>query len=228
MTTNVSTTTESAVSMTRTISAWRPGSPRQDFQSTATTWGELKAELESKGFSLRDVNVTEGNTQLSLVNNDAVLPTNIQKRGQVTNDLIIIMTPQTNIKSGIIDVEEANYFEVRAEVKKIYNDPETKEEAKAHFGNYTQVKLVDLKELLLEWYAEQEEFATKMSTPSVQQQEQEENVIKVTKEALVQMQTALSKMLEGIQSLQKIITSFTPISLPSDDELAEIVARLNY
>lgn len=226
MTTNVQTTTENAVITRRTISAWKPGSPRQDFQSTATTWGELKEELLAKGFSLEGVNVTEGNTQLSLVNNDAVLPTNIQKRGQITNDLIIIMTPQTNIKSGMINVPGADYFEVRAEVKRIYNDPETREDAKEHFGNYTQVKLANLKELLLEWYSEWEDQETEVS--SAQYSNREEQSINITNEHLEQMQRALDKMLEGIQSLQRVLVAVTPATLPTDDELEEILSRFNY
>ena len=125
--------------VSRTISAWKPGQARQDFASTATTYGQLKQELIEKGFDLSNTRVTEGNTQVDLVNEGALLPTNISRRGQLTNDLIIIMTPQTQIKSGSED--SYTYLEARTEVREIYNSPNhyINALAKQHFGNYTHL-----------------------------------------------------------------------------------------
>ena len=139
-----------AVGVQRNISAFQPGVGRRDFQTNATTYGQLKEELQSQGFDLSNTRVTEGNTQLDLVNDDAVLPINIQKRGQITNDLIIVMTPNARPKSGSIDVQNASYAELKAEVKALYHG-EQSEEARAHFGNYTQMKTDVMRDLLQEW-----------------------------------------------------------------------------
>ena len=144
-----------AVGVQRNISAFQPGVGRRDFQTNATTYGQLKEELQSQGFDLSNTRVTEGNTQLDLVNDDAVLPINIQKRGQITNDLIIVMTPNARPKSGSIDVQNASYAELKAEVKALYHG-EQSEEARAHFGNYTQMKTDVMRDLLQEWQVSQE------------------------------------------------------------------------
>jgi len=70
------------------------------FTSTARTWGELKAELEAKGYSLVDCNVMEGISRVNYVNPDIVLPVNQEYRGKITNDLMLFITPIQNIKSG--------------------------------------------------------------------------------------------------------------------------------
>lgn len=137
------------VAVRRNISAWKPGQQRQDFESTASTWGQLKQELSRQGFSLSDVRVTEGNTQIDLVNDDALLPTNITRRGQITNDLVIIMTPQTKIKSGAVDPETASYKDMKAEIKDIFADNDA---AKEHFGNYTQMSTANMRIYLASWY----------------------------------------------------------------------------
>lgn len=145
----------------RVISAWMPGQNRVNFTSNATTYGELKEELIANGFDLEDVRVTEGNTQIDLVSDNAQLPTNILRRGSYTNDLIIIMTPQTKIKSGsigadfdvdrriIVDLED--YKEMKAFIGTLYNheDEDIKNKARAYFGNYTQLSKVKMRELLI-------------------------------------------------------------------------------
>ncbi len=145
----------------RVISAWMPGQNRVNFTSNATTYGELKEELIANGFDLENVRVTEGNTQIDLVSDNAQLPTNILRRGSYTNDLIIIMTPQTKIKSGsigadydvdrriIVDLED--YKEMKAFIGTLYNHENEyiKNKARAYFGNYTQLSKVKMRELLI-------------------------------------------------------------------------------
>lgn len=188
-----------AVGVQRNISAFQPGVGRRDFQSSATTYGQLKEELQSQGFNLSNTRVTEGNTQLDLVNDDAVLPVNIQKRGQVTNDLIIVMTPNARPKSGSIDVQDASYAELKAEVKALYHG-EQSEEARAHFGNYTQMKTAVMRELLQEWQVSQE---------------YPEDIIN----------EALKYILYGTSLLQSKVITLGNTEAPSTEELEALVEK---
>lgn len=85
-------------------------------QSNATTLGELKDELREKNISFNSDDVfKEGMSKTVLATDESILPSNIPWRGEVTNDLIFMVTaPQKKIKSG--DMTRA---EVYAEVKRL-------------------------------------------------------------------------------------------------------------
>lgn len=85
-------------------------------QSNATTLGELKDELREKNISFNPDDVfKEGMSKTVLTTDESILPSNIPWRGEVTNDLIFMVTaPQKKIKSG--DMTRA---EVYAEVKRL-------------------------------------------------------------------------------------------------------------
>lgn len=73
-------------------------------QSNATTLGELKDELRDKNISFNPDDVfKEGMSKTVLTTDESILPSNIPWRGEVTNDLIFMVTaPQKKIKSGVI------------------------------------------------------------------------------------------------------------------------------
>jgi hypothetical protein len=151
---NVAINNVAAIPVQRNISVWKQGQQRVDFQSSANTWGELKSEISSKGFDFDNTRVCEGNTQIDLVNNEAVLPSNFQKRGVTTNDLIIIITSEKKIKSGAIttsDIKEMSYKELKSIIKDIYNDKDQAKVAKDIFGNYTRSTTDELKANLIKW-----------------------------------------------------------------------------
>lgn len=85
-------------------------------QSNATTLGELKDELREKNISFNPDDVfKEGMSKTVLTTDESILPSNIPWRGEVTNDLIFMVTaPQKKIKSG--DMTRA---EVYAEIKRL-------------------------------------------------------------------------------------------------------------
>ena len=85
-------------------------------QSNATTLGELKDELREKNISFNSDDVfKEGMSKTVLTTDESILPSNIPWRGEVTNDLIFMVTaPQKKIKSG--DMTRA---EVYAEIKRL-------------------------------------------------------------------------------------------------------------
>lgn len=202
-----------AAGIQRNISAFQPGVGRRDFQTNATTYGQLKEELLSQGFNLSNTRVTEGNTQLDLVNNDAILPVNIQKRGQVTNDLIIVMTPNARPKSGSIDVQNASYAELKAEVKALCHG-EQFEEARALFGNYTQMKTAVLRDLLQEWKASQE-YQADTNDFGVLTTEVNQNVYN----------EALKHILYGVTLLQNKAIAWDSTEAPSTEELEDLVEK---
>ena len=214
-----------AVGVQRNISAFQPGVGRRDFQSNATTYGQLKEELQSQGFNLSNTRVTEGNTQLDLVNDDAVLPVNIQKRGQVTNDLIIVMTPNARPKSGRIDVQNASYAELKAEVKALYHGKQS-EEARAHFGNYTQMKTAVMRDLLQEWQIYQESSADTAKFEEVRSKLElgdfETPTTEVNKNVYNE---ALKHILYGVTLLQNEVITLSSTEAPSTEELEELVKK---
>ena len=85
-------------------------------QSNATTLGELKNELRDKNISFNSDDVfKEGLSKTVLTTDESILPSNIPWRGEVTNDLIFMITaPQKKIKSGAM-----TRAEVYAEVKRL-------------------------------------------------------------------------------------------------------------
>ena len=214
-----------AVGVQRNISAFQPGVGRRDFQSNATTYGQLREELQSQGFDLSNTRVTEGNTQLDLVNDDAVLPTNIQKRGQITNDLIIVMTPNARPKSGSIDVQNASYAELRAEIKALYHGNQS-EEARAYFGNYTQMKTADMLNLLQEWQVYQESLADTSKFEEVRSKLESGNFEVLTIETNQNVYNeALKHILYGVTLLQNKVITLGSTEAPSTEELEDLADK---
>lgn len=79
------------------------------FESNATTLGELKNEL--RGRQVRydsDCVFKEAASKTILTSDESILPSNIPWKGQVTNDLVFMVTaPQKKIRSGAMDRKEA-------------------------------------------------------------------------------------------------------------------------
>lgn len=227
--------------VSRTISAWKPGQARQDFTSTATTYGQLKQELIEKGFDLSNTRVTEGNTQVDLVNEGALLPTNISRRGQLTNDLIIIMTPQTQIKSGSGD--SYTYAEARTEIREIYNSSNNyiNALAKQHFGNYTHLTknaLINKLELWKEKFEEEmdeeinvtENCGCDCKEPVSNEEEyrpdfneEEYQPILIDIDALKE---GLQGILTGVSLVQEELNKLYPTETPDQEELEDILKNI--
>lgn len=214
-----------SVRVQRNISAFQPGVGRKDFQSSASTYGQLKEELIAQGFDLSNTRVTEGNTQLDLVNDDAVLPVNIQKRGQVTNDLIIVMTPNARPKSGSIDVQNASYAELKAEVKALCHGEHSKE-ARAHFGNYTQMKTAVMRDLLQEWQSSQESPVNTFKFEEVRSKLESGDfeVLTIGIDRNIYNE-ALKYIFHGITLLQNKVISLSSTKAPSTEELEALVEK---
>lgn len=150
--TNLQNNNSMALNVERTISAFQQGVGRRDFKSNAITYGTLKQELKEQGFSLANTKVSEGHTYISLERDDAILPTNITVRGAVTNDLIILISPETKPKSGAIaDYNVLTRNELYALIQVLRKSPYYKEQAEELFANYTIKSNAELRELLAFW-----------------------------------------------------------------------------
>ena len=125
-------------------------------QSNATTLGELKDELREKNISFNSDDVfKEGMSKTVLTTDESILPSNIPWRGEVTNDLIFMVTaPQKKIKSGAM-----TRAEVYAEVKRLnLQDTISKKMGK----NFTQCSTA----ILLTFIDEASKNSCKANTPA--------------------------------------------------------------
>lgn len=110
---------------------------RERLESSATTLGELKAEMEAAGIDYSGMTFTEGISKTQLLNDDTQLPQNVRYHGQETNNLVILLTnTKKNIASGAMSRKEA-YQAIK--------DHDLQDEVREEFGrNYTQVPTSDL------------------------------------------------------------------------------------
>lgn len=72
-------------------------------ETAATTLGELKRDFSEYGIDYSDMTFFEGLTKTELINNDSILPSNVMYKGEVTNNLTIMLTNSNKkIKSGAL------------------------------------------------------------------------------------------------------------------------------
>lgn len=142
-------------------------------QSNATTLGELKDELRGKNISFNSDDVfKEGMSKTVLTTNESILPSNIPWRGEVTNDLMFMITaPQKKIKSGVM-----TRAEVYAEIKRLkLQDKISKKEGK----NFTQCSTAVLLTFIDE--ASKDSCKTKAAAPVAKEKKVKSNPIQMIK-----------------------------------------------
>lgn len=122
--------------------------------STATTLGELKAEMRQAGINYEGMTFFEGHARVELKDDASVLPTNIAYKGNVVNDLTFLLTaPEKKIRSGAMTRAEA-YAGIKA--------LGLKDKVQAKFGkNFTQCSTSDLEKMIMEASASQPAKAPK-------------------------------------------------------------------
>lgn len=116
---------------------------RSTIMSAATTLGELKADLDNAGINYSDMTFYEGLTKTELVNDESLLPTNVSYKGQITNELVFMLTNMNKkIKSGAM---------TRAEAYQYIKDNNLQFEVLKRYGkNYTVCKTSELIDLITE------------------------------------------------------------------------------
>ena len=110
---------------------------RSKVTTSATTLGELKADLRAAGIDYNGMTFTEGISKTQLLDDAAQLPQNVMYKGQPTNNLVILLTnTKKNIASGAMS---------RKEVYQAIKDNNLQDAVKEEFGrNFTQVPTSDL------------------------------------------------------------------------------------
>lgn len=142
-------------------------------QSNATTLGELKDELRDKNISFNPDDVfKEGMSKTVLTTDESILPSNIPWRGEVTNDLIFMITaPQKKIKSGVM---------TRAEVYAVIKRLKLQDTISKKMGrNFTQCPTAVLLTFIDE--ASEESCETKAAAPVAKEKKVKGNPIQVVK-----------------------------------------------
>lgn len=82
--------------------------------SSAETLGELKADLLDAGVDYADMVFYEGTSKTSLAKDDSILPKDVPFKGEVTNELVFMLTnPEKKIKSGFNEARLALYDQIR-------------------------------------------------------------------------------------------------------------------
>lgn len=108
----------------------------KEIKSTATTVAELKRDLRQNGFNVDGKTIQEALTRVEFKDDEALLPHDVNYKGNITNDLVFRLTKTNkNVKSGM-DRKQAY-----DEVKKLGLG----DAIKAKYGkNFTQVSTADL------------------------------------------------------------------------------------
>lgn len=114
---------------------------RSKITTSATTLGELKADLRAAGIDYSNMTFTEGISKTQLLNDGTQLPQNVMYKGQPTNNLVILLTnTKKNISSGTM---------TRKEAYQAIKDNNLQEAVKEEFGrNFTQVPTMALLEFI--------------------------------------------------------------------------------
>lgn len=114
--------------------------------SSATTYGELKADLRTADISYEGMEAMVSPGKLILADDNSVLPTNVPWKGSVTNDLVLMFTmPNKEIKSGVIPADRSACYSI------IKETPSLKKAIVEKFcKNYTNVSTQELIDFITE------------------------------------------------------------------------------
>lgn len=165
---------------------------QKSIMSTATTLGELKAEMREAGIDYTDMAFHEGRTRTEMRDDNAILPTNINipSKGITTNELVFLLTPvEKKIKSGALSSERKDLL---AEIKA----QDLGAKVMKRFGrNATQVSTDNLKTFL----AERKKSSVKELCEVAQEEQEtvEETVEETNEEEAAKEEVATGTTCEG-------------------------------
>lgn len=106
-----------------------------ELTTNATTYGELKREMDAYGIEYQDMDAMVSPGKLTLTSNDSILPHDVPWKGTTTNNLVVMLT-RTNKK-----ISSGAYVSCRAEAyEECKRDKSLAEYVKNTCGkNYTNV-----------------------------------------------------------------------------------------
>lgn len=118
---------------------------KQIIMSAATTLEELKRDLEAANVDYEGMTFYEGLSKTELKDNKSLLPHDISYKGQVTNELVFMLTnPNKKIASGVLSPRRLKLYE---EIKRSNLEYKCKEK---YNKVYTQCSDNDLIHLIAE------------------------------------------------------------------------------
>lgn len=123
------------------------GQYKKVMNSAASTLGELKADMTAVGIDYNGMSFLEGLTRTELIDDASQLPTNVNYRGTVTNDLVFYLTATNKkIKSGFDSpMTRQEVYEVIRASQDLQN------KVKDLYGrNFTQVSTDNLVHIIIE------------------------------------------------------------------------------
>lgn len=114
---------------------------KEVIMSSATTLGELKADMREKRINYEGMTFYEGLSKTELTEDASLLPHDIPYKGTTTNELVFMLTtPNKKIKSGAM---------TRAEIYDIIREKNLSNECMKRFGqHFTRCKTADLIKLI--------------------------------------------------------------------------------
>ena len=186
--------------------------------SAATTLAELKADLRQNGIDYDGMTFYEGTSKVELKDDASVLPHDVPYKGQLTNELVFMLT-NTNkkIRSGA-DMSRADaYAAIKAKG--------LQEECVKRFGkNFTMCKTADLVALVNEKSASRPAPSTPAKKKPVKEAPAKKEEVAETKkeEAKEQAGTAECVDTKARAALSRLLTILTDNSTLEDDEAEEI------
>ena len=131
----------------------------KEFESTATTLGELKRELLSLGITTDGMSIQEGYTRTELVDDASILPHDVNYHGITTNNLVFRLT-RTNKKTELGTDRKMLYTFIK--------EYDLTDAVKAVFGkNFTQVSSADLEKFVADHSVKIAEPTSTQATPDV-------------------------------------------------------------
>ena len=178
--------------------------------SAATTLAELKADLRQNGIDYDGMTFYEGTSKVELRDDASVLPHDVPYKGQLTNEMVFMLT-NTNkkIRSGA-DMSRADaYAAIKAKG--------LQEECVKRFGkNFTMCKTADLITLVNEKSAPAKE--------SVKETPTKEEKVTETKKEEVKEQAGIAECVDtkARAALSRLLTILTDNGTLEDDETEEI------
>ena len=207
---------------------------RYELQSAATTLGELKAELREQDIDYSGMTFTEGFSKTQLLSDDSLLPTNVMHRGQVTNDLVILLTNTTKkIASGVEDRSRVAAYDLINSM-----GADVKAAIVREFGrNYTQVTTAALWNFLDDLNDEEKDYdeSNEKDKDEYTTKEIVSEVNSALKEAFTSLNTALDALSAAQSTVRGCIDQLTALASTSytlggseisDDESNNMIASI--
>lgn len=176
--------------------------------SAATTLAELKVDLRQNGIDYDGMTFYEGTSKVELKDDASVLPHDVPYKGQLTNELVFMLT-NTNkkIKSGA-DMSRADaYAAIKAKG--------LQEECIKRFGkNFTMCKTADLIALVNE---------KSISSTSVKKERVAETEKKESKEKTDTIECVDTKARAALSRLLTILTDNNTLEVDEVEEIEDIL-----